>query len=134
MLEKEGKTLVILGESHIKLPIAARAGEEVLRHFPVRVLEGARLPGTGDVEPVESQQVKDEHEGADAAYNGDLSEGDKKQKGGIWGAYFNLLHNIKEMSGGFLEGSTIHLAESQKGQTVKGMEVVIVDPKNETPG
>lgn len=115
-LEKEGKTLVLLGESHVKPPIAARAGERVLEHFPVRILEGATLPG---------EQEPDTN---DASIGGDKKDqplvNRQKQRGGIWGAYFHFLNNVKQITGGKLEGSTITLAATQSGKDNQGREIV----------
>ena len=100
VMEHEGKVLCILGESHIKLPVSARAGEAVLDQFPMRILEGASLP------------------------EGQSNDEEKREVGGLWGAYFNMLHDIKNVSRGLLEGSTIHVAAGQKGQEVQGEPVV----------
>lgn len=109
VLEKDGKTLVLLGESHVKPSIAARSGEEVLKHFPLRVLEGATLPGE------EAPQTDDA--------SGPEPTDQKASRGGIWGAYFHFLQNVKEITGGLLEGSTITLAASQTGKDAQGREI-----------
>jgi hypothetical protein len=110
VLEKDGKTLVLLGESHVKPSLAARSGEQVLQNFPLRVLEGATMPG------------EQEPDTTDAA--GPAEDGPKASRGGIWGAYFHFLQNVKEITGGFLEGSTITLAASQSGKDEQGREIV----------
>lgn len=115
VLEKDGKTLVLLGESHVKPAIAARAGEAVLKHFPVRVLEGATMPG--DKEPDTTNASIGDTQNKDAAAS-------KKQRGGIWGAYFNFLSNVEEVTGGLLEGSTITVAASQTGKDDQGREII----------
>lgn len=110
-LEKDGRLLVVLGESHIKPASAAKAGEAVLQHFPIRVLEGAALPGYEIVDPKKSA--------ADFSENDD----DKAKIGGLWGIYFGLIENIDKLSFGMLQGSTIQVACEQKNDVIRGRKV-----------
>ena len=109
-LEKDGRLLVVLGESHIKPVSAAKAGEAVLQHCPIRLLEGAALPGYEIVDPKKS--------------TADFSENDDKAKiGGLWGIYFGLIENIDKLSFGMLQGSTIQVACEQKNDVIRGRKV-----------
>lgn len=91
VFEKDGKILVLLGETHIKPSFAARSGEAVLEQFPVRILEGAKPPG-----PMRP----------------------------FWKMYFYLLRNIRGLTGGLLDISTIHVAKQQENEIVQGLDVV----------